>query len=70
MAKIQKLVRQQKAIIGAYKSYHEKQQTAIDKAANENERVNDKIKEHNKNVEAEENKPFTTKLGDKIKNIF
>ena len=70
MAKIQKLVRQQKAIIGAYKSYHEKQQTAIDKAANENERVNDKIKEHNKNVETEENKPFTTKLGDKINNIF
>ena len=70
MAKIQKLVRQQKAIIVAYKEFYEKQQTAINTAVNENNRVNDEIKKHNENVDAEESKSLTTKLGDKIKKIF
>ena len=70
MAKIQQLVRQQDAIIGAYRSYYDKQQTAIDKAVQENEKVNVEIEKYNETLEDEENKPFTTKLGNKIKNIF
>ena len=70
MAKIQQLVRQQNAIIGAYKLYHNKQRKAIEKSVENNKKVNDKIEKHNENVETEGKKSFTSKLGDSIKKIF
>jgi hypothetical protein len=70
MAKIQQLVTQQKAIIGAYKSYYNKQEKAIEKSVEDNKKVNDKIKKHNENAEIEGKKSFTSKLGAGIKKIF
>ena len=70
MAKIKQLVRQQNAIIGAYKLYYNKQQKAIEKSVENNKKVNDKIEKHNESVEAEGKKSFTSKLGDSIKKIF
>ena len=70
MAKIQQLVRQQNAIIGAYKLYHNNQEKAIEQSVEDNKKVNDKIEKHNENVEIEGKKSFTSKLGDGIKKIF
>ena len=46
MAKIQQLVRQQNAIIGAYKLYHTNQKKAIEKSVENNKKVNDNIDDH------------------------
>ncbi|SVC61782.1 uncharacterized protein METZ01_LOCUS314636 [marine metagenome] len=70
MAKIQQLVRQQNAIIGAYQLYYTNQQKAIEKSVENNKKVNDKIEKHNENVEIEGKKSFTSKLGAGIKKIF
>ena len=70
MAKIQQLVRQQNAIIGAYKLYHDNQEKAIEKSVEDNKKVNDKIEKHNENVEKEGKKSFTSKLGEGLKKIF
>ena len=55
MAKILSLVRQQEAIIGAYKSYHEKQSETIDSH-------NTKQEEKQKKAKDEPNKSFIRSL--------
>jgi len=55
MAKILSLVRQQEAIIGAYKSYHEKQADTIDSH-------NTTQEENQKKVKDEPNKSFIRSL--------